>query len=586
MSDTCTEEIAPPQSVASEKSRLCTILTWFWADLIVVALAIALWLPRLSGPIDLRWDAGVYYVLGTSLATGHGYRLLSEPGAPEALQYPPLLPAIVAVYEKALGSTDAAVVGPWLRISYAILFSVYGLAALALARRYLPPVFAFAATALCLLHFETIFLSDLLFTELPFALVSVTFALVTVNGSPASRLRGMASYALAAAGFLLRTAGVVLLAAWVLEALRLRRWRLVIWRSALALLPIIAWQAHVMRVRASDEYAHPAYQYQRASYQYYNVSYAENARLIDPFHPELGKMSSAAFIRRVATNLPKVALAFGQAVSTRELEWRLIVQHLQRHLLGRPILPAAVAIAPILGLAALVLGGLLLLIRKRAWIMVFIILGSVALVLTTPWPAQFNRYLMPLEAFLSICVFMALSQIAASLQRRDAWASNLARGGLIGVVTLMFGTASYTSVRQFYYRGKGEGIVIGEDTARYHLFAHDTSWQDWEEAAAWIDTQTPRNAIVATSAPHFLYLRTGRLAVLPPMESDPVRARLLLDSVPVSYVIVDNWEFLDLSRRYARPAMESNPADWEVVQSINRTQIYRRLHPPAVTDLH
>ena len=558
MSDTCTEEMAPSESVSlpSEKNRVRTILTWYWAELIVVGLAIALWLPRLSGPIDLRWDAGVYYVLGTSLATGHGYRILSEPGAPQALQYPPLLPAIVAAYEKALGSADAAVVGPWLRISYAILFLMYGLAALTLAKRYLSPVLAFGATALCLLHFETIFLSDLLFTELPFALVSVAFALVTVNGTPASRLRGVASYALAAAGFLLRTAGVVLLAAWILEALRRRRWRLVIWRSVLALLPIIAWQAHVLRVRASDEYVHPAYQYQRASYQYYNVSYAENARLIDPFHPELGKMSSAAFVWRLATNLPKVAFALGEAVSTRELEWRLIVQHLQRRILKRPILPGAVAIVPILGLAALVLGGLLLLIRKHAWTMVFIILGSVALVLTTPWPAQFNRYLMPLEAFLSICVFMALSQIATSLQRRDAWASNLARGGLIGVVALMFGTASYAALMQFYYRAKPEGTVIGENTASYHLFAHDRSWQDWEEAAAWIDTQTPRNAIVATSAPHFLYLRTGRLAVLPPMESDPVRARLLLESVPVSYVLVDNWEFLDLSRRYARPAME------------------------------
>jgi hypothetical protein len=580
--------MVPSQSVrlTSEKNRVRTILTWYWGELIVVALAVALWLPRLSGPIDLRWDAGVYYVLGTSLATGHGYRVLSEPGAPEALQYPPLLPAIVAVYEKALGSTDAAVVGPWLRISYAILFLIYGLAALTLAKRYLPPVFAFAATALCLLHFQTIFLSDLLFTELPFAFVSVIFALVTVNGSSASRLRGIASYALAAAGFLLRTAGVVLLAAWVLEALCRRRWRLAIWRSALALLPIIAWQAHVMRVRASDEYAHPAYQYQRASYQYYNVSYAENAALIDPFHPELGKMSPAAFAQRLATNLPKVALAFGQAVSTRDLEWRQIVQHLQRRTLGRPILPAAVAMVPVLGLAALVLGGLLLLIRKHAWIMVFIILGSVGLVLTTPWPAQFNRYLTPLEAFLSICVFMALSQIAASLQRGDAWANNLARGGLIGIVSLMFGTATYTSLRQFYYRAKPDGIVIGENTASYHLFAHDSSWQDWEKAAAWIDTQTPRNSIVATSAPHFLYLHTGRLAVLPPMESDPVRARHLLESVPVSYVIVDNWKFLDLSRRYARPAMESNSADWVVAQSIKGTQIYRRPHAPGVTDLH
>src|SRR5262245_48504783 len=109
------------------------VINRYWHLAFVIALSIILWTPRLKGPIDLRWDAGVYYVLGTSLATGHGYRILSEPGAPEAVQYPPLLPGIVALYERALDSTDPAVVGPWLRRSYAALFLVYGVLVLMLA---------------------------------------------------------------------------------------------------------------------------------------------------------------------------------------------------------------------------------------------------------------------------------------------------------------------------------------------------------------------------------------------------------------------------------------------------------------------
>ena len=65
---------------------------------LLVALAALLWLPRLRGPLDLRYDAGVYYVLGTALAEGKGYRLLNEPGAIQAIQYPPLLPAITAAH--------------------------------------------------------------------------------------------------------------------------------------------------------------------------------------------------------------------------------------------------------------------------------------------------------------------------------------------------------------------------------------------------------------------------------------------------------------------------------------------------------
>src|SRR4029077_5504273 len=67
------------------------------AAVVVIAVAVALWLPRKPGPIDLRWDAGVYYILGTSLAGGHGYRLLNEPGQIRALQNPPLPPPLVPV---------------------------------------------------------------------------------------------------------------------------------------------------------------------------------------------------------------------------------------------------------------------------------------------------------------------------------------------------------------------------------------------------------------------------------------------------------------------------------------------------------
>src|SRR5919107_730302 len=75
--------------------------------LMVVALLALLtlpWLPRLAGPIDLRWDGAVYYTLGTSLAEGKGYRLLNETGEIEGVQYPPLLPAVVAVHQLVLGT--------------------------------------------------------------------------------------------------------------------------------------------------------------------------------------------------------------------------------------------------------------------------------------------------------------------------------------------------------------------------------------------------------------------------------------------------------------------------------------------------
>ena len=86
-------------------------------QLLLLALSIVivgLWIPRWAGPLDLRWDGAVYYVLGTSIAEGKGYRLLYEPGEIEAIQYPPLLPLLAAVPQTVLGTSDPMIVGRWL----------------------------------------------------------------------------------------------------------------------------------------------------------------------------------------------------------------------------------------------------------------------------------------------------------------------------------------------------------------------------------------------------------------------------------------------------------------------------------------
>jgi hypothetical protein len=573
--------------------------TRYWAEAVVVVISILLWAPRLSGPIDLRWDGSVYYMLGTSLATGSGYRILSEPGSPEALQYPPLLPAVVALYQRFLGTSDPKVVAPRLRISYAALFLTYALAVLALAKRYLRPRFAVLATALCLFQIQTVFLSDLLFAELPFALVSVAFALFILGRPLTSRpwLREMASFALATAGFLLRTVGVVLFGAWVLEALIRHRWRLAVGRSMLALVPVVAWQAHVAGVRGSYEYRHPAYEYQRASYQYYNVSYFENVLLNNPFRPELGRLDTRGATARLRTNLPGLAAAVGEAVSTRAGYWHNFLTDARRHLGSTAVIPRFVRFIPISAVTAIVLAGLVILVRRGIWLMAFIVLGSIGLVWVTPWPGQFTRYLMPLSPFLAVCALLPLaSTVELSLRMRPRWMIAFARVVLWCILVLAFAAEGYALQKAFHQRSKNEAIVIAETGGTgYRLFYHDGAWQAWEEAADWIGTHGPSDAIVATTAPHFFYLRTGHHAVLPPMEPDPARAGDLLKGVPVSYVIIDFLEFLDLSRRYARPAIKNDPMSWQLAYSthfrhrpwwikqadfVYGTQIYQR-----VTDL-
>jgi hypothetical protein len=588
--ETCAHEavLNEPAMIHGDWRRIDRLITRYWTEAVVVAIALLLWAPRLTGPIDLRWDAGVYYVLGTSLATGHGYRIVSEPGSPEALQYPPLLPTVVALHEWALGTTNPDVVGPWLRKLYFGIFMAYAFAAVVLARRHLQSRFAVAAVALSLVQAESIFFSDALFTELPFALVSVVFVLVAVDGPLKSRpWRETLSFGLAAIGFLLRTGGLALLAAWVLEALARRRWRLALVRGALALLPVIAWQGYVARVHGSYEFAHPAYEYQRAPYQFYNVSYAENALLLDPFRPELGHVDAGALARRITANLPRMMLTVGETVSTRYKFWcgaLLQVEETLHWLRGGrdhvPIIPLDVVYAPIIGLSALVIAGVVMLARRRAWLMVFVILASVGSICPTPWLDQFQRYLMPLAPFLAIAAMLALSQLHAVLRAARLRPATITVGqvALAGLLLLPFVLQTYAAWELFYQRERvGASFVPGRGAASQHFFYHSLPWRTWEEAAAWIDAHVPPDAIVATTQRHLCYLRTGRQAVLPPMESNPTRARRLLEAVPVSYVIVDEiGEMASFGRRYALPAVKGDPLGWRFVQSFNGTQIYAR----------
>src|SRR5262249_1611173 len=158
-----------------------------------------------------------YYVLGTALAESKGYRLLNEPGDIEAVQYPPVLPLMVAAHERALGTTDYQIVGARLRLTYFLLSGAYLLAVYAVPRPLLPPSLALVAPAGTGLSFYSfLYPSDSLYAEIPFGLIAMLFLLCLPHDRPAPRV---VAGLLAAAAYLVRTAGIVLLAVWVGDSL-------------------------------------------------------------------------------------------------------------------------------------------------------------------------------------------------------------------------------------------------------------------------------------------------------------------------------------------------------------------------------
>ena len=61
-------------------------------------------------------------------------------------------------------------------------------------------------------------------------------------------------------------------------------------------------------------------------------------RLLDPFRPELGRMTAGAFASRLTTNLPSVLASLGEGVSTKRMEWERILKLAQRRIVGKSII--------------------------------------------------------------------------------------------------------------------------------------------------------------------------------------------------------------------------------------------------------
>jgi hypothetical protein len=112
---------------------------------------------------------------------------------------------------------------------------------------------------------------------------------------------------------------------------------------------------------------------------------------------------------------------------------------------------------------------------------------------------------------------------------------------------------------------------------------YEEPWRKHDAAIDWLAQHAPRESVVITTTPQWIYLRTGLRSVMPPFEIDPVRADELMASVPGRYLIIDNLPFLDVSRRYAAPVVARFPERWRLIFPGDSagTSIYESTAPQA-----
>ncbi len=540
------------------------------------------WLPRSSGPIDLRWDAGVYYVLGTSLAEGKGYRLLNEPGEIRAIQYPPGLPGIIAAEQLALRTNRPEAVGVWLRRSWFVLSLSYILLAFLLGRLFLSRRYAFLLAATCLLNYEMYFISTLAFAELPFAVTSTAFGFLYFKRNQETLTR-WGTAILAIASYLLRTIGIALLAAWIADAAFRKQYRNALIRAGIALIPVILWQSYVHSVEFSSSYKHPHYAYQRDPSMFYNVSYATNVSLKSPFQPELGRASVGDLVSRVLGNLPIVPGSLGQGITSIDLLWEGHLRALNRFL--KPLSLPWWTVGVCLGVFGwLILAGIVVQVWRGPRLIGLYLLFSVGAICLTPWAAQIPRYIAPLEPFLFLALLAGLQAIKEACRRIPSPGAQRMLTGF--TVSLLFfivfesAVSLASGIRNFRVKAFYQDAV---GTRReYWLQHYPETFVSVDRALNWITNHANRNAIVAISMPQWAYLKTGLRTVMPPLEADAGAQQRLIDSVPVTYLVLDRMVMGGGFNEKFPAMVQAFPQKWSLVYSSQNgdTRVYKRAGLP------
>lgn len=534
-------------------------------------LTLLTWLPRWRGPIDIRWDGGTYFILGTSLAEGKGYRLLNEPGDIQADQYPPLLPAIVALHEKALGTRDPVQVGIWLRRTWIIISVTYVLFAFLLARLLLSRIYAFWVGVVCLMSYDMYYLATLCFTELPFALMAVLFAWCYLREEGRSWTRGLTPV-FAIAAYLLRSMGIALLGAWVLDALFKRQFRAAVIRATIALVPVISWQTYVHSVEVSREYRHPSYVYQRDPSMFYNVSYSVNMRLKDPFAPDKGFITTGDLLSRMTGNVAAMPSTLGQSISAREGFYRGHVRSLNQTL-GRNLVPHWPYKILLNVLGALVILGIVQMIRQGQWLIAGTIALTLGAICTTPWPGQFARYIAPILPFLLLALGTLLGMTKRTagtpvLLGNKLRALRFASCGLIFCeccLALQSGNRNF--INRSEYRDR-DGQMVG-----YNLLHYSSEYEATKELLKWLRPRANRDAVIAVTMPQWVYLVSGFKSVMAPLTTDPAKAQEQMDTVPVSFFIVEELLMDDNFNTFSPGLIRSSPGTWKLVFAMPNSNV-------------
>lgn len=515
----------------------------------LVALHVALaWFGRSPGLLTGQDDA-TYVLLGRALREHFAYREIFEPGAPVHGKYPPVFPAVLAVWTGVFGESWKALASLGVLVSAGTLALVFDA-----VRRTVGPALALGSLAALSVNPNLVLRAGTAWSEPLYGLLAFASVWVLLRGD--DRRHVWIAGAVAVAAAMTRMVGVALLAAlvahWALE----RRWRRA---GALAAASVvtaggwIAWSVAVaVRGTGGDSYLRdlPIGGSGPADAGVAGGAAADAGPGVVELLAEAGG-AAWSFLVHGVTNLAGL-LALG-------LNWRLPMPHIA----GTPVDNAVTAGVVVAGIAAGI--GLWL---WRSWRPAGLYL-AVSLVFLAVYPVPVARLLEPLLAFAVPTVLVGVTALA---WRWGGGRTAVAAGGLVALAVTATGAVRTAPRVQERARcsevdldGGGQGCMIPAQRSYFDALAH-------------IDRHVPEDALLLTGKPEPMYFYTGRQGVddREAIRIPPDRFYSYLDRAGVDYVLLGDLRAIEVNNFL--PRLETRCGRLEPAESFPpRTHLFRLL---------
>lgn len=505
-----TLRLSSGRRIRAERAVVAAVL------LVSMILCIFVFDPKMS----ISGDNAEFIILAKSIVTGYGMKYINSPNPTPSTKYPFGFPLLLALIE---------FISPGNYIAMKVMVVLFFLSSLPvvylLAKRHVGVLPAFAIMLFSGISPHLLDFSHQIMSEIPYLFFSLLALFLFERAQPLPRIftsRWLISTLLILMfSYYVRSVGISLILGAVAFFLLRKDYKKALFVMVAAIALALPW-------------------YLRNTYLGGN-SYLRQLVLINPYHPDLGRMGVGDLIDRIKTNLNIYLM--------REIP-RVILPTYYNIISALKLLKTMWLVAiPLIGI---ILYGLISSLLERKSVVPIYLLFFFGICLL--WPSVWSdlRFIVPVIPLLLLFFFQGLTLLFRRLK-----VPPVALFSILSVLIIILLSSNISGI-----------LTLKKRTADY-----PPNWKNYFVAAEWIRRNTAPDSIISCRKKLLMYLTSHRKTVGYAFSEDPDLVVGRMERDGVDYVVVEQLGF-GSTPRYLIPAIRTHLDRFKVVFFVDDPPTY------------